>query len=218
MLRPGNRTELSPFLPVSILTHSEKRVLPGRLQDDVHGLPVSILTHSEKRVLPSLNARSASLPQFLFQSSPTPRSGCYGFDMRRLRFHECVSILTHSEKRVLHAAALPKPEPGKFQSSPTPRSGCYTTVKGRMMFTRTFQSSPTPRSGCYREVGPDGLSPTGHPLLASPTPGCRLATCFNPHPLREAGATAAATRSRSRPRAFQSSPTPRSGCYLPVAP
>ena len=63
---------------------------------------------------------------------------------------------------------------GVFQSSPTPRSGCYFFIQSRAYTTSMFQSSPTPRSGCY----------TGS-LMAF----IRVMQGFNPHPLREAGAT-----------------------------
>ena len=113
--------------------------------------------------------------------------------------------------------------PYMFQSSPTPKRGCYFWSRASSLAVSRFQSSPTPRSGCYqahegRRVALDS------PVLSSPTPrsGCyqrssfgrrRCHRRFNPHPLREAGAT-----SRTSPWTcigFQSSPTPRSGCYQP---
>ena len=60
-----------------------------------------------------------------------------------------------------------------FQSSPAPRSGRYADVDREGYEIRRFQSSPAPRSGRYcRRSGT-----------------AAAATCFNPRPLRGAGAT-----------------------------
>ncbi len=108
----------------------------------------------------------------LFQSSPDPKAGCYGY-----RPHEIWLIEV-------------------FQSSPDPKAGCYivnilrgrrlyvsilTRPEGRVLLNESalaledavFQSSPDPKAGCYSSVS---FSSKG---------GSR----FNPHPTRRPGAT-----------------------------
>src|SRR3989344_891503 len=131
----------------------------------------------------------------------------------------------------------------RFQSSPAPRSGCNETPLKRSelvvhvsiltrseervqpvptrvpLWKNSFQSSPAPRSGCNDRRAY----------------GAGQHQCFNPHPLRGAGATchrlrcstmtivSILTRSEERVQrsryicfsfwaVFQSSPAPRSGC------
>ncbi len=108
---------------VSILTRSKERVLRDPAGPILPEMYVSILTRSKERVLRTIN-----FPFFEdkeFQSSPAPKSGCYG------KFEPRVSCYS------------------MFQSSPAPKSGCYD--HGSMFTPKkyTFQSSPAPKSGCY---------------------------------------------------------------------
>ena len=262
----------------------------------VHHVLVSILTHSEKWVLPGpppgpgtgrrcfnphpLREAGATIPPIImvktpntFQSSPTPRSGCYHACRRGVASGQC------------------------FNPHPLREAGATCMkMSAKSRIASMFQSSPTPRSGCYlhEDVGkePDSLDvsilthsekrvlrvgqliglPSGAPvsilthsekrvLPGRSADSARSSHCFNPHPLREAGATicpdpptaveqvsilthsekrvllqgqsvAAAiiegvsilTHSEKRvlladgsilqtEQMFQSSPTPRSGCY-----
>ncbi len=134
-----------------------------------------------------------------------------------------VSILTRSKERVLLSAIVASVLRTVFQSSPAPKSGCYCCSGIFSIATSKFQSSPAPKSGCY----------PFRPWLISP------GRCFNPHPLQRAGATVGdqapvvhisvsiLTRSKERvllelaiyteyPDMFQSSPAPKSGCYMPA--
>ena len=185
---------------VSILTHSEKRVLqvaspsPGRSASsgfNPHPLREAGATWSE----------SKSCRSVWFQSSPTPRSGCY-FRIRVAYLGICYEFQSSPTPRSgCYATPRPKLFPEfRFQSSPTPRSGCYVlSISFVCSSSRRFQSSPTPRSGCYDQLAVvvpqlalvSILTHSEKRVLQVMPSGCPFAVA----------------------RLFQSSPTPRSGCY-----
>ncbi len=84
---------------VSILTRSKERVLRTTAHSKDEHKDVSILTRSKERVL--RYDIDTGVVEIKFQSSPAPKSGCYGASM----------IMPSSSEL--------------FQSSPAPKSGCY---------------------------------------------------------------------------------------------
>ncbi len=105
-----------------------------------------------------------------------------------------VSILTHSSKWVRRARYGSKigAMNGQFQSSPTQANGCDAPSLPRKT-SLAWVSILTP----LKQVG---ATPCGAGASAAPS------RCFNPHPPRQVGATAAHTTTIAAP-AFQSSPT-----------
>ena len=108
----------------------------------------------------------------LFQSSPAPRSGRYYIGGKEAAKHEGFN------PRPLRGAGATRPleaVPGRVMVSILARSE-ERALQDRAMLARAtveFQSSPAPRSGRYP------ASWRSHSRL----------TCFNPRPLRGAGAT-----------------------------
>ena len=102
--RPGASNERTEHCPpgqnVSILTRSEDRVLLDVGRIFLTYSDVSILTRSEDRVLRHPPPSYCHL-NFMFQSSPGPKTGCFVLD------------------RSTSLAA------GWFQSSPGPKTGCF---------------------------------------------------------------------------------------------
>ncbi len=185
----------------------------------VHANKVSILARSEERALPA--KPTATISVRWFQSSPAPRSGRYlrhmafivlarSFNPRPLRgagATRCriaaqaglrVSILARSEERAL--LRFPARSAWCYCFNPRPLRGAGATRHDRgrrasqsvsilarseeralrlvlrsFVHNSKFQSSPAPRSGRYRQT----LATT------------RSIPCFNPRPLRGAGATRA---------------------------
>ena len=142
-------------------------------------------------------------PPTEFQSSPAPKSRCYGIyrtprrvyraggfnphrlrragatlaDWKETRARQRVSILTGSEEPVLRIRRCSKPD---------------------RLSSVGFNPHRLRRAGATWSlgwVGQGGL------------------TCFNPHRLRRAGATYYRSTLRSLLKKFQSSPAPKSRCY-----
>ena len=132
-----------------------------------------------------------------------------------------------------------------FQSSPAPKSGCNPHFFVDFYILNEFQSSPAPKSGCnagcikisnyclqvsiltrseervqlpaFSNQSPATGCFNPHPLRrAGATPGFHWAilpvSSFNPHPLRRAGATCILPAFPRACNLFQSSPAPKSGC------
>ncbi len=159
-------------------------------------------------------------PDYLFQSSPDPKAGCYvaavtfasevlGFNPHPTRrpgatrqigpngHNEPVSILTRPEGRVLLLTFPSSPRALRFQSSPDPKAGCYMSCLRGMKLMNSFNPHPTRRPGAT--------------YMREPLPP--VSRCFNPHPTRRPGATASLMAYANYAAAFQSSPDPKAGCY-----
>ncbi len=165
---------------------------------------------------------SGWIVQFLFQSSPGPKAGCYCCKACHQGRIRQVSILTRPESRMLLAHTCYTASELRFQSSPGPKAGCYasfdevyrvqsivsilTRPESRMLrldyvtgppITDRFQSSPGPKAGCYC-VGPTGKNENnGVSILTRP----------------ESRMLPPRRRHRRISWEFQSSPGPKAGCY-----
>ena len=133
----------------------------------------------------------------LFQSSSSPKAGCYPCRGRSTPPHQM------------------------FQSSSSPKAGCYASCTIPLTKSFLFQSSSSPKAGCY------GTDCKANRLLQSfnPHPARRLdamiailmpfmaALCFNPHPARRLDAMLLSAESKHFFNVFQSSSSPKAGCY-----
>ena len=97
-----------------------------------------------------------------------------------------------------------------FNPHPLREAGATRTAKVGMAVDR-FQSSPTPRSGCYDLAPGDPVS-----ILQQRVLPAQEGSCFNPHPLREAGATSVGRHPVSIAHRVSILTHSGSGCYLHV--
>jgi len=108
-----------------------------------------------------------------FQSSPDPKAGCYLIGAIGSSYSRLVSILTRPEGRVLQRYYDAMTKILEFQSSPDPKAGCYLLVQGLIVQPDSFNPHPTRRPGATADL-------RGYPAYL---------LRFNPHPTRRPGAT-----------------------------
>src|SRR3989344_4960716 len=132
---------------------------------------------------------------FSFQSSPAPRSGC-NLDAPS----SCMRAICFNPHPLRGAGATsfdcPIASPPPVSILTPSHDRVQRVIAYHQGNPTKFQSSPAPRSGCNsRDRSRETAS-----------------ACFNPHPLRGAGATSSEPLSIRASCKFQSSPAPRSGC------
>ncbi len=209
--------------------------------------------------------------RFRFQSSSSPKAGCYALHMVIALLLYCFN--PHPARRLdatYHSSALPSAFL-RFQSSSSPKAGCYYKALGYLpkdfvsiliqpegwmlqltcvqaQTTPLFQSSSSPKAGCYPLVmrvsgkhcvsiliQPEGwmlqgdhagktgwvyvsilIQPEGWMLRVT---GKRLCVQprFNPHPARRLDATEGEPPGSGKDSPFQSSSSPKAGCYSMIA-
>ena len=183
---------------------------------------VPILTQPESWVL--RRARGSIRRRAIgFQSSPSPKAGCYSDDWLAPSAL-AVPILTQPESWVLHPHGTTAAQVGAVPILTQPESWVLPlTHFGVAASLLLFQSSPSPKAGCY--AAPTSAWDRTMRLCSNPHPARKLGAtriritikilihCSNPHPARKLGATARPVATASASTTFQSSPSPKAGCY-----
>ncbi|CAH1905629.1 hypothetical protein NTGHW29_620011 [Candidatus Nitrotoga sp. HW29] len=97
-----------------------------------------------------MTKRLTPLKNFMFQSSPAPKSGRYAALFKRWEKHPEVSILARPEERALPMQPAKAANSYWFQSSPAPKSGRYWTLWREIGTLASFNPRPPRRAGATR--------------------------------------------------------------------